>query len=77
MYQTLFPVSLYNDVFSFVKMSKSNAEQVVLKKVQINSSGYYKCEVSPGTCLRYMLICKNKIDKVVEAKAQLHIIYNL
>ena len=37
-----------NDVFSVVKMSKSNAEQVVLKKVQINSSGYYKCEVSPG-----------------------------
>ena len=27
-------------------MSKSNAEQVVLKKVQINSSGHYKCEVS-------------------------------
>ena len=29
-------------------MSKSNAEQVVLKKVQINSSGRYKCEVRPG-----------------------------
>ena len=27
-------------------MSKSSAEQVVLKKVQIKSSGYYKCEVS-------------------------------
>ena len=23
--------------------------EVVLKKVQINSSGYYKCEVRPGT----------------------------
>jgi len=29
-----------------VLMSKSNAEQVVLKKVQINSSGRYKCEVT-------------------------------
>jgi len=29
-----------------VLMSKSNAEQVVLKKVQINSSGHYKCEVT-------------------------------
>ena len=28
------------------KMSKSDAEQVVLKKVQIKTSGYYKCEVS-------------------------------
>ena len=27
-------------------MSKSTAEQVVLKKVQIKTSGYYKCEVT-------------------------------
>jgi len=29
-----------------VLMSKSNEHQVVLKKVQISSSGYYKCEVT-------------------------------
>ena len=44
-------------MFSVVKMSKSNAEQVVLKKVQINSSGYYKCEVRPRICRATTLIC--------------------
>ena len=37
-------------MISVIKMSKSNAEQVVLKKVQINSSGHYKCEVRPEIC---------------------------